>query len=373
MKKFLIFDFNIPGIIDGTKSGGGGASIQVCNWILGLLKTGQKVGIIVDENTNIINGKREIEIVRSFDLKKGIPIINWLYYRYPRLKQSIKKNNPDYILQAGAGFITWILSYISKKNNIVFIHRIANDVDTDERIKKRLNLATRLFYYQGLTNSKVIICQNKYQYHNLKRIFPDKNLKILYNPFYNYELPKSIKLFNNRKYIAWLGLFQYQKNLPGLLNVVKKMPEMMFKIGGIPQSNIDKKTEMALIELRKCSNVVFLGYIKRAEINGFLGNAYALLNTSHYEGFSNTFLESFAAGTPVITTSKVDPDNIIATNGLGYVSYDFSAIPDLINRLININKDDYYEMCVRCRHHVEKNHDPMKLASELLKFIGSSL
>ena len=39
-------------------------------------------------------------------------------------------------------------------------------------------------------------------------------------------------------------------------------------------------------------NIKFVGFIPRNEISSFLGDAYLLLNTSFYEGFSNTFLES---------------------------------------------------------------------------------
>jgi len=70
--------------------------------------------------------------------------------------------------------------------------------------------------------------------------------------------------------------------------------------------------------LKELPNVKFSGYIKRADMNNFLSEAYALLNTSHFEGFSNTFLEAWAVGTPVISTIYVNPDNIINEKSLGF-------------------------------------------------------
>ena len=71
-----------------------------------------------------------------------------------------------------------------------------------------------------------------------------------------------IIFFSDRSYIAWIGIFQYQKNLPALLDVVQKMPQIKFKIAGkSANSNLDDKTQTALHKLSECKNVDFVGYL----------------------------------------------------------------------------------------------------------------
>ena len=102
----------------------------------------------------------------------------------------------------------------------------------------------------------------------------------------------------------------------------------------------------------------------------FLSIAYALLNTSHYEGFSNTFLESFSVGTPIVTTAKVDPDNIIANNNLGVIKKNHTELSDGL--LSIINNQNYNDIVRRCRDYLIKNHNPKILAKKFIDNLPTS-
>ncbi len=175
-----------------------------------------------------------------------------------------------------------------------------------------------------------------------------------------------IKPLKERAYVAWVGYFQYQKNLPALLKIIKNSPNIEFRIAGTFSSTCPCNIKKVVEEIADCSNVKMVGYLRRKEIIPFLANAFVLLNTSHYEGFSKTFLESFAAGTPVITT-RIDPDNIIATNKIGIVTKDYEEIPESLNEMIN--KIDYNRTAEKCRVYVEKNHNVMTIAEKFMKSI----
>jgi glycosyltransferase involved in cell wall biosynthesis len=100
-----------------------------------------------------------------------------------------------------------------------------------------------------------------------------------------------------------------------------------------------------------------------------LSEALALLNTSHHEGFSNTFLEAFSTGTPVISPEKVDPDHIIRKHALGASVDDVSDFPSVIRQLSE-NQDRFEETSQRCREYVYKNHDPQLLARRLVEILS---
>lgn len=367
--KLLYIDFYMPHLLKDIDYPVGGAAVEWYAWIKGFFLNNQKVGVLTFKGARAYIDKiLEFDIIESYSLNEGIRILRWLYKRFPAVYKAVSEYQPDFLIQECAGFDTGLMAYIGKKIKIPFIYRVANDMDTDERYKERLSKLQQVSYNFGLKHAYAIICQNNYQYERLKEKYPLKNMAIIHNPyFYEGELP-AIQNQNERRYIAWLGVFQHQKNLPALLDIVENLKEVQFRIAGKSGNHLDEGTSNALSKLRDCDNVKFVGYLKRTEVIPFLSNAYALLNTSHYEGFSNTFLESFLAGTPVITTSKVDPDNIIYNNCLGFIAKDYNEIPNLIVSIIKSN--DYNKIAQSCRQYVLKKHDPRILAQRFVEILN---
>jgi len=371
--KFLFYDYNIPQIVNNDKSYGGGSTVQSYTWMRALLNRNHKVGVLVDLDEPNINSEDGLRYVHAFSYKKGIKHLNWVYYRVPFLFKTIKNFKPDVVYQSGAGFITFLLSLICLLLNIKFVHRMANDVDSDERIKIKLRFIESFFYKIGLSLSSLILCQNDYQYNNLIKKYKNQVVRKIHNPYlFNVKIRK-LNTIDDRNYIAWLGMFQHQKNLKELLNIVKKFPNVPFKIAGdINTKKLDIETQTALIQLEECTNVNFMGYLTRPEIGEFLSGALCLLNTSRYEGFSNTFLEAFDSGTPVVCLSSVDPDKIIQNNGLGLTSDNYVDLPDIIERVLLMAKSSYNEMSSDCYNYIKK-HNAFNLVQDLICLIKTPI
>ena len=367
--KLLYYDFYMPYLVKDGNYPVGGATVEWYSWIKGLEANNYEVGVLTWKGANKFAGNNHsINFIETYDPKAGLKKIRWLF-RYRTLYKSVKNFNPDYLLQECAGFETGIIAYIAKKLNIPFIYRVANDIDTDNRINKRLNYRQKLFFRYGLRNSSAIFCQNSYQFEQINDKFPNIPKCIIHNPIsFNGELPE-VKIYSKRSYIAWIGIFQYQKNLPALYEIVKKMPNIKFKIAGTESNSMlkDKNTQIALKGLRECNNAEFVGYLKRNEILPFLSRAYMLLNTSHYEGFSNTYLEALAAGTPIVASNNADPDNIIPKNNLGLIVKDNCEYDDAINTII---KNKHYDLLAkRCRNYLLNNHDTISLSRKFIKYL----
>jgi glycosyltransferase involved in cell wall biosynthesis len=147
------------------------------------------------------------------------------------------------------------------------------------------------------------------------------------------------------------------------------LPTINFKLAGKEDSGIDKQSKEALEKLKKLENVELVGFIKRDMIEEFLSSAYCLLNTSHFEGFSNTFLEAWSIGTPVITSENVNPDNLITDNDLGLVGKNYSDIPIILNKYIN--QKEYDSLGINCFEYVKEKHNPRYLAEEFINFISN--
>ena len=152
------------------------------------------------------------------------------------------------------------------------------------------------------------------------------------------------------------------KNIPIL-------PQQKFKIAGKLHNDADNETIKAISELEKLDNVEFVGYLNREEVQNFFIKAVLLLNTSHFEGFSNTFLEAWSFGVPVVSTKNVNPDGIISKYNLGKISESYEDLLNCLNDILNLPDKEYNDLSINCHNYVKKYHDPKVLASKFVDFL----
>lgn len=116
-------------------------------------------------------------------------------------------------------------------------------------------------------------------------------------------------------------------------------------------------------------NFKYLGEIDREEVCSLLERARLLVNTSDFEGFSNTFVEAWLRGVPVISLTE-DPDGFIRDRGLGAVSGSLDRLAADIEKFMN-DTDGWRETSARCRTFAEEYFNAgvnvRRLEEELLK------
>lgn len=277
---------------------------------------------------------------------------------------------PDVFICKSPSLTLGIMAIICFLLRVKLVFMVTNDNIADNRYIKKQNRVNQVLNSFGLQLTHAIFCQNQYQYGFFKNRYPKKIVFKITNPYYNDSGFNILASSSKREYIAWLGIFQYQKNLHALLRIVHKNPNLSFHIAGNEGPRIDKKTKIAIKNLKECNNVKLVGYLKRKQISQFLSKAYVLLNTSRYEGFSNTFLEAFSVGTPVVSLG-VNPDNILTKYNLGYVTNE-NEVGEKINTLINDCR--FNELDKRIIEYSKNYHDykklSVKLSSKLLNVVS---
>ncbi|NRA18531.1 MAG: glycosyltransferase family 4 protein [Oceanospirillaceae bacterium] len=369
--RILFVDFTLPYLLKDSEYPVGGFAVQLGNWINALILAGETVGVLsFNEANRYVNKTLDFELIDTYDPNKGAKVLKYFYSYIPKLICGAKQFKPDVIIQACAGVNTGIMAFVALVCGVPFIYRVANDMDVDGRCHNRLKQYEQYCYYYGLKRSTAIICQNQYQYDCLKERYPSKSLHVVHNPYDTTRVVNEILPRAERNYVAWLGVFSHQKNLSLLLSIAKELPSIQFRVAGMPTTSLDKDTAKALEQLQLLENVKFVGYVKRGEVLPFLGGAIALLSTSHYEGFSNTFLEAFAAGTPVIAPYRIDPDLIITKNSLGFTSKEDGKLTDGIMYLIGKSADDYDVITTKCQNFLLDNFHPKVKAEELVKILS---
>lgn len=365
---FLFIDFHLPYLLRDASYPVGGWAVELLAWIKGLRADGHEVGVLTWKGANrFVDNRLDFELIEAYDPTRGVKGVKYLYDYIPALQRCAAGFAPDVMVQACAELYTGIMSFIARRRDVPFVYRVANDMDTDGRYRKGMPHYARLSYRYGLKNAAAVVCQNQYQYDNIRQQFPQKPAATIPNPFLKTVDVPPIPV-EKRKYIAWLGVFKNQKNLPLLYDIARLMPDREFKVAGMPGKKTDEKTVNALARLERLSNVNFVGYLSREQVYSFLGKARMLLNTSHYEGFSNAFLESFSVGTPVVAPAHADPDGIIRRNGLGLTAEEETAFLPCIERLFT--QDALFnEISGVCLKYVNMRHDPLILARRLVDFV----
>ena len=356
MNKFLVIDINIHYLLRGMNHTVGGASVQTFNWIYGMKKCGYQA---------IIISPKAFKCKEALVEKISIPENNFTKHHKQIVFyfKVLKKHSPDFIYISVPDWSNIIPLIIAKLLKVKVIQRISNDYLVDSRAIRRFGLIKYWVYQKQLSLATLILCQNNYQFESIKTKYTKIQVKKMYNPF-KFE---GVDCKNtNRVYVAWIGIFQYQKNLKELFNITKQLPEVQFKIAGRGYESIDEETKRVVQNLKDLPNVKFIGLLPREQIINFLTESFCLLNTSHYEGFPNTYLEAFSTCTPVVTRKLTDPDGIIQKYSLGKAVNDYDKLPNAILEIRNSKK----EKKTKYGNYLKLNHNPVDLAKKIIKILS---
>lgn len=348
----------------------GGAAVQAYGWIRGLSAIGQEVHVITNttHKESVKEDCKDIKLVPLYDRKKGVRWLRWAYYRFPYIYRKVKQVKPDYLYQGIPGWTSFLLALICRQLNIKYVLRISSDVVLDDNFYyKNPSKVQMLFQRAGLRLSYCILCQNEHQLSIIKKAFPNKLAVKITNPIIIESAQNAT--IQERQYIAWLGTFRYPKNLKLLYEIASTLRHEQFIVAGAETTKVDEETGLYLPKLRELPNVKFIGFLSRQDVLPYLAKAKFLLNTSRYEGFSNTFLEAMSVGTPILSSDNVNPDGILTNHKLGIV---YSSPEGLLTQYATITPATYQAMSENASAYVLEHHNYKALAKSLLLFLNSN-
>lgn len=124
-----------------------------------------------------------------------------------------------------------------------------------------------------------------------------------------------------REFVLWIGRADAFNKRPMLfLDLARACPELQF----VMIASRSDDAHFRALEKARPANMRLLDHVPPTEIWGWLRRARALVNTSRFEGFPNTFLQAAVMGVPIVSL-EVDPDGMLARHGGGLCAHGVPA------------------------------------------------
>jgi len=365
MNRKKTFCFILPSFFFERK---GGAEIQ-CYYIANeLIKHGYKVHYIRETNSFFrgVENYQDIHL-HSIYVNKMINktfAIRQLWKGY-FLNKVMQQINADFwYIRSNDAYLP-LAEKFAKKNGRKIIWACAHDYKTQKNHwKKRYGNSIQNKILNTLKNV-IIIFQTNYQRETFERNYGIGG-KVIYN---SHPVPEKIKHEKQRN-VVWIGNFKNFKRPELFLELVKTMSDSNYNFLMIGK-NTDKFYYKLIEEIkRECKNFKYFGELSFQKVHEVLSNSKLLINTSMAEGFSNTFIEAWLRGVPILSL-EVDPDNLIKEQNLGKVCSNLHSLEMSIVELME-NTSYYDDISRSVRKFAIENFNIENATQELINTLNSN-
>jgi len=347
---------NAYGALTGKDTGHvGGIEHQQALMSQWFAKRGYTVSMITwDENQVDGTNVKGVHIFKMCRRNAGLPGVRFFHPRWTSLIKAMRRADADiYYYNCGDLGLGQVVLYARRHNRKV-VYSVASDPDCMDSLPSLNSLRERILYRYGLLRADKVIVQTQKQRRMLKEGFGIEAIKIpmpcagfsTTNELHTKPtLPKSPR-------ILWVGRISPEKRPEFFLDLAERFPNMIFDLVG--SANVRTAyAEKILARARSLSNVIIHGRVIHDEMERFYRQASVLCCTSSFEGFPNTFLEAWSVGVPVITI--FDPDDIIATKGIGRVAGTVGKLAQALQDLIT-SPSEWRRASEAARSYFNENH-----------------
>ena len=290
--------------------------------------------------------REDIIFFKSFSLEKKFfniikaPFLLW---------HALISANADVYIMSSVGVELGLTVFYCKLYRKKIIYWTAHDIDCNGEYRRKNPFRGRLFEY-GIRNANLIVAQNLSHAKGLKANY-NIDAIVIKNGF-----PIKKTNDNEKKYILWVARCESWKNPALFLKLAKMFSDQSFIMICSKQRHEFQLFEKIKREASKIPNLKFIEGVIFSNIQQYFDEAKIFVGTSHHEGFPIVYLHACIAGVPIISY-KVNPDNFITDNNVGYCSdgvmHEFEKN---IKKLID-DHDDWQEKSKNAYGYIHKNHD----------------
>jgi glycosyltransferase involved in cell wall biosynthesis len=187
-------------------------------------------------------------------------------------------------------------------------------------------------FYHGLRRAQAVVVQNGSQLEALETHYGLLGTLIPNG----VAVPPARGSASPTPLVLWLNRIAPRKNPEAFIDLARSMqaayPAVRFVLVGGRQD--DAYMESIRQRAAGVGNLELTGNVAPAEVQRWLEQAWVFMLTSTAEGFPNVLLQAWAAGTPVVSL-EIDPDGLIAREGLGLISGTSDGLQRDVARLLD--------------------------------------
>jgi glycosyltransferase involved in cell wall biosynthesis len=223
------------------------------------------------------------------------------------------------------------------------ILHIASDNDIipfrmEKQIKRLVPCLEKMILDYAIHNSHCLIAQTKNQKRAVKENYNREVDAIIPNfqPF-----PKEIICKNSPIKIVWVANFKPIKQPELFIRLADDLSKMQINVefimignpagrGGNSRQHWQRSLET---RIKRIPALTYLGGRTTDEVEQILAESHLLVNTSQYEGFSNTFIQAWMRCVPVVSLNS-KPDGLLSDGKMGLLSGNYERLCKDVTRLI---------------------------------------
>jgi len=227
----------------------------------------------------------------------------------------------------------------------------ASSTDADFTLVHLRERIRSVMYHLGLRCADAVVVQTAKQLGLVRAGFP-RTPRSAHVPSFAEAMRPAARPGTS---FLWIGRAVDYKRPLSYVELARALPEARFRMLATPIYGAEDFHAEVLRAATEVPNLEILEPRPHRELMELMAQSVAIVNTSRSEGMPNIFLEGWASGIPALTLD-FDPDNIIASRGIGVAAGNsWEAFVDGARRLWE-SRDDQQEIGRASRAYVEEVH-----------------
>lgn len=345
----------------------GGAEVQQSFLIRGLRDAGLRVTVLTKTPNKADDLKLDgIRVVHIDQSAREIPIIRNVHPRLTSVWNALAKTDAAVYCQQCASVDTFVTGLYARSRRRPFVYMGASDPDFQaEGVRKKFSRPggwrAMQFYKTGLWLTDTVVAQHSGQADDWRQWFGRDATEIPNG----YVAPPGSR-GSRDGVVLWAATVKSLKRPELFLELARKCPNLKFcMVGGdVPAGEVGGMYSEIKKAASEIPNLDLVGYVPFAEVESYFDRARVFINTSDFEGFPNTFLQSWARGIP--TVSFFDCQAKEAGTPIGFICKSIDEMADTVSRLAT--DDGYWEKeGHRARSYFEAHHSIRQVANRYVQ------
>ena len=326
----------------------GGAEVQQTMLARALVQAGYPVSVVTmdyGQGQGVeIDG---IRVHRAHTPHGGLPGVRFVHPRMTTMWRAMAAADADIYYQRASGMLTGLVAQFCRQRGRRFVYAAASDADFYPELPLIRYGRDKWFYRRGLQMADALVVQNAVQQRDcLARTGRAATIV----PSCHAAPPGAAA--DARGYVLWAGTIKALKRPELLLELARRLPTVQFRLVGGGDAALIAQLQQGAHSL---PNVALTGFVPYAAIDAQFDGARLFVNTSDFEGFPNTFLQSWARGIPTVSFF----DNGSVQDGRP-VTDCVAGIDAMAARIATLMQDqaEWEQGSARVRRYFDAHHTP---------------